>query len=76
MNMSYRHAWALVDETTREIVAGRVGGDGGGGAELTPFGHELVSRYREIERSVKSATGEELLALMADIGKKRSRGGS
>jgi molybdate transport system regulatory protein len=71
MNMTYRRAWSLVDEVARifnrDIVVGRVGGNDGGGAELTPFGLELVARYREIERSIERATREELLALEADI---------
>jgi molybdate transport system regulatory protein len=72
MNMSYRRAWLLVDEITRtckhDVVVGRVGGDRGGGAELTPFGLALVARYRKIERSIDNATRAELLALKADIG--------
>jgi molybdate transport system regulatory protein len=72
MNMSYRHAWGLIDEITRtfkrDVIVRRVGGEKGGGAELTPFGLTLVARYRKIERSVKSATRKQLLAIQADIG--------
>lgn len=74
MNMSYRHAWLLVDEIAsirkRDVIARRVGGNKGGGAGWTPFGFQLVARYRKIERSVESATRKELLALHADIGNK------
>ena len=72
MNMSYRHAWLLVDEIARtckrDVITRRVGGNKGGGAELTSFGLQLVARYRKIERSVESAARKELLALQADIG--------
>lgn len=71
MNMSYKHAWDLVDEIARickhDVIISRVGGNKGGGAELTPFGLALVARYRKIERSVYSATEKELRALQADI---------
>src|SRR6516165_422197 len=67
MNMSYRHAWALVDEVNRvckrPAVQPREGGKHGGGATLTPFGVSLVARYRKIERLVGSAVHKEMLAL-------------
>jgi molybdate transport system regulatory protein len=67
MNMSYKRAWDLVDEINhicrRTAVERQAGGKSGGGAILTPFGLSLVAHYREIERSVESATRKELLAL-------------
>jgi molybdate transport system regulatory protein len=73
MNMSYRHAWDLVDQMNRTcgcaVVETQEGGKSGGGARLTPFGASLIARYRQIERSVEIATRKELLALRADLGK-------
>jgi molybdate transport system regulatory protein len=64
-------AWRLVDEMNRicgqPVVETHEGGKRGGGAKLTPFGMSLVAHYRNIERSVKSATRQELIALRADM---------
>ena len=35
-----------------------VGGPGGGGAEVTPFGNLLIERYREVERKLNDVAGE------------------
>ena len=67
MNMSYRRAWALVEEIHemfgRSPVEVQIGGKGGGGASLTRFGHDLVQQYRTIERSAEQAAHKELSAL-------------
>ena len=69
MGMSYRRAWRLVDETNRcfrqPAVAARPGGRAGGGAARTPFGREVVGRYRAIERQAETAARSELTALQA-----------
>ncbi|OPH84009.1 winged helix-turn-helix domain-containing protein [Nitrobacter vulgaris] len=71
MDMSYKRAWDLVDETNRicrqAAVARQTGGKNGGGAVLTPFGVALVARYRKIERDAASAVHKELEALRNDI---------
>ena len=75
MDMSYKRAWDLVDETNRicgrAVVDRQAGGRNGGGAVLTPFGLSLVARYRKIERSAESAARKELLALQSDMGARR-----
>lgn len=52
MDMSYRRAWLLVDEMNRcfksPVVATAKGGSHGGGAHVTPFGHEVLARYQEM----------------------------
>ncbi|MFP3983591.1 MAG: winged helix-turn-helix domain-containing protein [Desulfurivibrionaceae bacterium] len=49
MEMSYKHAWDLVDSMNRQavspLVISRRGGQGGGGAELTREGEEAISRF-------------------------------
>lgn len=49
MNMSYRHAWELVDEMNRlapsPLVARETGGRGGGGTKLTPAGEEAITQF-------------------------------
>ena len=75
MDMSYKRAWDLVDETNRicgrAAVERQVGGKDGGGATLTSFGLSLVARYRKIERSAESVARKELLALRADMGARK-----
>ena len=67
MGMSYRRAWLLVDslnQAFREpVVEAQRGGKEGGGASLTPFGRELVRRYREIESDAADSVAEHLGAL-------------
>ncbi len=64
MEMSYRRAWGLVDELSQifgqPVVASQSGGKHGGGAQLTPFGEELISRYRAIERVTAAAAKPHL----------------
>ncbi|WP_398484337.1 winged helix-turn-helix domain-containing protein [Tardiphaga sp.] len=74
MEMSYKRAWDLVDELNRicgqAAVERQTGGKNGGGAILTPFGENLVSRYRAIEKAAAVAARKELLALKKDIKRK------
>jgi molybdate transport system regulatory protein len=67
MNMSYRRAWLLVDELNqvfrRPLVATHHGGAGGGKAELTVFGREIVRRYRAMENAAERTAARHLRAL-------------
>jgi len=64
MDMSYRRAWLLVSDMNRmfrePVVESQRGGQKGGGATLTPFGYELLARFRKMERMLKSALAEDL----------------
>ena len=75
LELSYKRAWALVDELNRicgqAAVERQTGGKNGGGAMLTPFGASLVSRYREIEQAAAAAARKQLMALKSDIARKR-----
>ncbi len=57
MGMSYRRAWLLVEAMNaafaEPVVATRPGG--GGGAELSPAGIEVLRLYREIEERAAQA---------------------
>lgn len=71
MKMSYRRAWLLVDDLNRmfrqQLVEAQPGGARGGGARLTPFGHEVVARYRAIEAAATLAGAADIAALQAMI---------
>jgi molybdate transport system regulatory protein len=73
MNMSYRRAWLLVETMNRcfraPLVETAQGGKGGGGAQVTELGQEVLRRYRQMERTAAEAVAdqmEDLKALMAD----------
>ena len=67
MGMSYRRAWMLVDEVNRSLkkpaVASAIGGDRGGGSELTEVGTLLVRAYRKIESDAAIACAADIAAL-------------
>jgi molybdate transport system regulatory protein len=71
MNMSYKHAWDLIEEMNKifgkPVVSAQVGGKRGGGAQLTAVGLSVVSRFRAIERAATSAAQHQLNALQAEI---------
>lgn len=71
MQMSYKHAWDLIDEMNqlfgKPLVAAQTGGKQGGGASLTQLGLAVVSRYRAIERAATHAAEQHLVALQAEI---------
>ncbi len=52
MEMSYRHAWELVDSMNRQsskpLVKAATGGKNGGGAHLTSEGHEAIALFWEL----------------------------
>lgn len=49
MGMSYRHAWGLLREIEKRLgeplLRRQVGGDTGGGSELTPRAKRLLERF-------------------------------
>ena len=69
MGMSYRRAWLLVDALNalfeEPVIETKHGGQGGGGAGLTPFGHRVVAQYRTIEEKAQAAIATDLAALAA-----------
>ncbi|MBY5566600.1 LysR family transcriptional regulator [Rhizobium leguminosarum] len=69
MDMSYRRAWLLVSEMNRmfseQVVASQRGGQKGGGAALTPFGEELLGRFRRMESTMRTSLAEDLAWLEA-----------
>ena len=64
MNMSYRRAWQLVeainDSFSQPVVVTATGGKRGGGARVTPFGRQLVRRFRAMEEKASEAIVKDL----------------
>jgi molybdate transport system regulatory protein len=75
LGMSYRRAWELVADLNecfgRALVDTQMGGKKGGGAQLTPFGKELVKHYRAIESKAEKAALSHLKALQEAMEKRR-----
>lgn len=71
MGMAYRHAWDLLDDLERcfrrPVVETASGGRAGGGARLTPFGAQVIRRFRVMERAANAAMARELRALESEL---------
>jgi molybdate transport system regulatory protein len=71
MNMSYKHAWDLIEEMNvlfgKPLVSTQTGGKDGGGARLTPMGQAVVTRFRAIEHAAAKAARAQMEALQAEI---------
>jgi len=71
MNMSYKHAWDLIEEMNqlfgKPLVSTQTGGKDGGGARLTAVGLAVVTRFRAIERAAETAARAQMEALQAEI---------
>lgn len=67
MGMSYKRAWMLVEEMNAAwqppLVSSARGGAGGGGAQLTDTGAEVLRLYREVMARAEAATEEPIAAL-------------
>ena len=79
MDMSYRRAWMLIDSLNRcfrtPVVETQLGGNRGGGAALPELGHDLIARYRTIERAAAKAGSSDLAALDAAQASSRAAAG-
>lgn len=73
MGMSYRRAWLLVEEMNAlfdaPLVAAQHGGQGGGGAVVTPEGMAVLARYRAVIEKAEAAAEGELAFLLGALAK-------
>ena len=67
MDMSYKRAWMLVDEMNAAFAAPLVesarGGAGGGGAQVTEAGLEVMRLYRSLQDNAARAGAAEIAAI-------------
>jgi len=67
MEMSYKRAWLLLDSMNQAfaepVVRAAPGGSRGGGAALTPFGAEVLERYRRIHDRASAMAADDVAAL-------------
>ena len=75
LEMSYRRAWLLVDTMNRcfrqPVVAAATGGKGGGGAQITAFGLQVLKAYRRMETSALKAIEKDVQMLEKEMRKAR-----
>ena len=69
MQMSYKRAWDLLQSLNALydrplVILSKGGRGGGGGAELTEQGHDVVSAFRSTERKCAKAASEAFAALL------------
>ncbi len=66
MGMSYRRAWQLVDSMNKgfkeDLVRTATGGRGGGGAEVTARGFDVLARFRDMEAKAATSVDAEVTA--------------
>ena len=71
MGMSYRRAWLLIDTMNRcfrqPLATTAVGGQQGGGAELTDFGRHILQVYRGMQKTAASAIQSDLRKLQREL---------
>jgi molybdate transport system regulatory protein len=68
LDMSYRRAWALLQELEHafgeSVAVTTKGGASGGGAVLTPFAFRIIAAYRAAERTAASAATAEFASVV------------
>jgi molybdate transport system regulatory protein len=64
MEMSYRRAWLLVDTMNQcfkgPLIEAVKGGSGGGGAQITALGLDVLARYRAMELKAAASVSTEM----------------
>jgi len=69
LGMSYRRAWLLLDGLNRSFsepaATASIGGQGGGGVTLTPFGLEIIRCFRAAAQAIEPVARQELQSIAA-----------
>lgn len=68
MGMSYKRAWDLVSIMNKSfnepLVVTAIGGNAGGGAQVTVYGLQVLAHYRTLEANANLAVQEQAKKLM------------
>ena len=71
LGLSYRRAWQLVETMNRSfckpVVEAARGGEHGGGAVVTPFGWDLLTDYRALEKDLEKTAGRHFDRLSQNL---------
>lgn len=69
LGMSYRRAWLLLDglnhSFSEPVSTASIGGQGGGGVTLTPFGLEVIRCYQAAAQAIESVARQALEPITA-----------
>jgi molybdate transport system regulatory protein len=69
LKISYKKAWDLIDSVNKSakkpVTINSIGGNGGGGSELTEYGKSLVTTFDEINKSCWKFLDEQLEKIKA-----------
>jgi molybdate transport system regulatory protein len=80
MNMSYRRAWQLVEAInesfSQPVVVTATGGKRGGGARVTPFGRDVIRRFRAMEDKASAAIVKDLQSFSRHLKRQAAPRGS
>ncbi len=64
LNMSYKKAWSLIDAVNKRaekpVISTKIGGKGGGGAQLTSYGKSLVKAFEIINENCWEFLDEQI----------------
>ena len=64
LGMSYKKAWSLIDAVNsraeKPVITTSIGGKGGGGAQLTPYGKSLVIAFETINKNCWEFLDEQI----------------
>jgi molybdate transport system regulatory protein len=67
LKMSYRRAWQLLESANtaflEKVALTSKGGRGGGGAQLTQFGRDLINSYRAFEEDMQARAARHFLSI-------------
>ena len=64
LGMSYKKAWSLIDAVNsraeKPVITTSIGGKGGGGAQLTPYGKSLVIAFETLNKNCWEFLDEQI----------------
>jgi len=64
LRMSYKKAWSLIDAINKRaqypVITTSIGGKGGGGAQLTPYGKSLIKAFETINENCWGFLDEQI----------------
>ncbi|WP_147676798.1 winged helix-turn-helix domain-containing protein [Algibacter pacificus] len=67
LGLSYKKAWSLIDSVNKSakkpVTINSTGGKGGGGAELTDYGKQLITVFDEINQNCWTFLDEQVQKL-------------
>ncbi len=71
LDVHYRTAWQKINEMEshlgQKLVQTQVGGQRGGGAQLTPLAQDLIAAFAQVSQELEQQMGERFTAVLAPL---------